>query len=66
MANASKKPNYRLKHALLGHDKGPVSIKFSPGGALLASASADCTIRIWDPHSGKHLRTLKDHDKVGA
>lgn len=64
MALASKKPNYRLKHALSGHDKGPVSVKFSPGGALLASTSADCTVRIWDPHAGKLVRTLKGHEKV--
>ena len=66
MANASKKPNYRLKYLLTGHDKGPVSIEFSPGGAWLASASADGTVRIWDPHSGKHIRTLNDHEKVSS
>lgn len=66
MAAASRKPNYRLKHALMGHEKGPISVKFSPRGAWLASTSADCTIRIWDPHTGKHIRTLKEHEKVTA
>ena len=64
MANTSNKPNYRLKHVLSGHEKGAVSVKFSSSGALLASASADDTIKIWDPHSGKLIRTLKGHARV--
>jgi WD40 repeat protein len=61
---SGNKPNYQSKHKLVGHDLGAVSVKFSPGGAWLASASADSTIRIWDPQSGKLIRTLKGHDKV--
>lgn len=57
-------PNYQLKHKLLGHNMGAVSVKFSPGGAMLASASADSTIKIWDPLTGKLIRTLKGHEKV--
>ena len=61
---AKKAPNYKLKHNLLGHDLGAVSVKFSPGGSWLASASADATIKIWDPHAGTLVRTLKGHSKV--
>ena len=63
---SGNKPNYQLKHKLVGHDLGAVSVKFSPGGAWLASASADSTIRIWDPQSGKLIRTLKGHDKLST
>lgn len=61
-----KLPNYKLRHTLTGHDLGAVSVKFSPGGTWLASASADATIKIWDPHAGKLVRTLKGHAKVRA
>ena len=61
---SGSRPNYQLKHTLVGHEMGAVSVKFSPGGAYLASASADGTVKIWDPHSGKLVRTLKGHDKV--
>src|SRR5258705_41164 len=33
----------------------------SPDGGLLASASRDNTIKLWDPHTGEHLRTLEGH-----
>lgn len=61
---SGKLPIYKLKHTLTGHELGAVSVKFSPGGAWLASASADATIKIWDPHAGKLVRTLKGHTRV--
>jgi WD40 repeat protein len=46
---------------LEGHSDCVNSVAFSHDSALLASASYDNTIKIWDAHSGECLQTLKGH-----
>jgi WD40 repeat protein len=46
---------------LYGHSGDITSVAYSPDGALLASASGDKTIKIWDARTGEELRTLKGH-----
>ncbi|KAF2721604.1 WD40 repeat-like protein [Polychaeton citri CBS 116435] len=41
--------------------RGVTSVAFSPNSRLLASASWDCTIKIWDVSSGACLQTLEGH-----
>ena len=45
-----------------GHADQIRSIAFSPDGALLASASADKTIRVWDVAKGKQIRSFVPTD----
>jgi WD40 repeat protein len=51
----------KLRATLLGHKDQVNAVAFSPDGKLLASASKDATIKIWDPATGKELRTLTGH-----
>lgn len=46
---------------LEGHSGSVLSVAFSGDGQLLASASEDHTIKLWDPATGALKQTLKGH-----
>ena len=50
-----------LMGPLMGHTGWVRSVAFSPDGRLLASASDDKTVWLWDPATGQHQRTLTGH-----
>nr|POE47040.1 nuclear distribution protein pac1 [Quercus suber] len=60
---------YKNVRTLPGHDHSVSSVRFVPSGVagaplsgnLLASASRDKTVRIWDVTTGYCLRTLRGH-----
>lgn len=45
----------------IGHAQGIHSLAFSPGDKVLATASSDCTIKLWNFPDGRLLRTIKGH-----
>jgi WD40 repeat protein len=47
--------------SFVGHNADVVHLAFSPGGKLLATASKDKTVKLWDTFAGKEVRTLKGH-----
>lgn len=54
----------RVKANLLGHTDSISAIDFSRDGKLLATASEDATIKLWDTDSGKVLATLAGHNEA--
>lgn len=47
----------KVRHTFSGHADTVTSLSYSPDGNLLATASADATVKIWSTVSGKLLRT---------
>ena len=50
-----------------GHTSSVQAVAFSPSGTLLASASFDQTIKLWNAGTGQEVQTMKGHtDGVGT
>ena len=57
-ALAQDKPDIYVQ---TGHGFNVTRVAFSPDGAILASASADKTIKLWDLKTWREIRTLRGH-----
>ena len=57
----------KYRSTLIGHTKAVKSFVFSPDGTILATGSADKTVRLWEVQAIKEILTLEGHtDAVNA
>jgi WD40 repeat protein len=54
-------PGVKLRQTLRGHESWIGRIAWSPDGRMIASPSADNTIRLWDVETGAVVQTLEGH-----
>ena len=57
-------PRAPAGRTLTGHRGEVTKVAFHPSYSVLASASNDATIKIWDWESGDFERTLKGHTRA--
>ena len=58
---SSTRPCANLIYTLIGHTRSVTSVCFSPSGTLVATASADHTVKIWSVSTGSLMHTLAAH-----
>ena len=56
-------PRAPARHVLVGHRQPVTSVAFHPRFSVVATASEDTTIKVWDWETGELERTLKGHTK---
>jgi WD40 repeat protein len=52
-----------LRANVAGHELSVLCAAFSPDGRTLATASDDCTVRLWHVATGQELFTLEGHTR---
>jgi WD40 repeat protein len=57
-------PGFTLRRPLVGHDWPVLAIEWSRDGKMIATGSADRSIRVWDAETGTPLQTLTGHSGV--
>ncbi|WP_199249831.1 WD40 repeat domain-containing protein [[Phormidium] sp. ETS-05] len=54
------RPNYQYQQTIPAHQQPLWNVTFSPDGSLIATASADNTVKIWN-RNGQSVMTLEGH-----
>lgn len=56
-------PRASARHVLAGHRSPITRVAFHPLYSVIATASEDASVKVWDWESGDFERTLKGHTK---
>lgn len=65
-SEATLAPRWRCVRTLTGHLSSVHAIAFHPYESLIASSSADRTIKLWNPDSSQETATLTGHHSIVA
>lgn len=57
-------PHAPARHTLAGHRAPITRVAFHPTWSVVASASEDASVKIWDWEGGEAERTVKGHTKA--
>ncbi|ORZ38087.1 Lissencephaly-1 [Catenaria anguillulae PL171] len=63
-SSADVLPRAPARFELTGHRMPITAVAFHPSYSLLATASEDASVKLWDPESGEFDKTLKGHTKA--
>jgi WD40 repeat protein len=55
---------FNSKQTFFGHTDQVTSVAISGDGKRIVSGSADQTVKVWDPHTGEVIHTLKGHTNM--
>ncbi|KAL9462245.1 hypothetical protein AB3S75_000282 [Citrus x aurantiifolia] len=51
-------------NVLKGHEGAVLAARFNGDGNYCLSRGKHCTIRLWNPHRGIHIKTYKSHGRA--
>ena len=59
---AQQLPRTELR-TLSGHEGAVLAVRFNHDGKYCLSCGKDRTVRLWNPHTGAHVKTYKSHGR---